>query len=384
MRKMPGLTRWLWWFGLGAALIVLFKVSTELTWVFRSVGALFDILAPFIGGFALAFFLYAPCNWVENQLLRLKGKAWPKLARPLSLAIVYLLLVGAVALLIYLVIPTLITNLSDLVKSLPTYISGAKERLEYWAGTDGVIAGLNIQETLDKGYQAMMELVNKLLTTENMMSALRGVIAATTSLVDVVLSFIVSVYMLSGRERLLKETGQVLSLFVKPRRLARMKYYGGRIGTIFYKYFYGAFMDAILVGIVASVGLLILRVPYAVALGMLMGLMNMIPYFGAIIAGVMIVLLTLLSRNVYSALIVAIFLIVIQQIDGNLIQPRVVGGSVGLRPIYVLLSVTLFGGLWGFWGIFLGVPLMAVVQLFVKEAIAAKNEATEATPPASD
>jgi len=125
---------------------------------------------------------------------------------------------------------------------------------------------------------------------------------------------------------------------------------------------------------VVSIGLLIFRVPYAVLLGLLLGLLNMIPYFGAIIGGIGVVLVTLLAKNLYAAIGVAIFIVVVQQIDANIIQPRVVGGSVGLRPIYVLLAITLFGGLFGFWGIFLGVPLMAVVQMFVKDAIARRRE----------
>ena len=142
---------------------------------------------------------------------------------------------------------------------------------------------------------------------------------------------------------------------------------------IFYKYLYGALLDALLVGVVVSIGLLVFRVPYAVLLGLLLGLMNLIPYFGAIIGGIGVVLCTLLTKNIYAAIGVAIYVVVIQQVDGNIIQPRIVGGSVGLRPIYVLLAITLFGGLFGFWGILLGVPLMAVLQMLVKDAIALRR-----------
>ena len=120
--------------------------------------------------------------------------------------------------------------------------------------------------------------------------------------------------------------------------------------------------------------------PYAVLLGMLLGLLNMIPYFGAIIGCIGIALVTLLTNGFAAALGVAIFIVVVQQVDANIIQPRVVGGSVGLRPIYVLLAITLFGGLFGFWGIFLGVPLMAIVQMFVKDAIVAKRSKDEKKP----
>ena len=374
MKKMPRLSHWLWWFSLAAALVVFYKLCSDLSGVGALIGTVAGILAPFIGGFVLAFFLYTPSNWLETRFLRLKGRLWRPLARPLSLTIVYLALLGVLALLVYLLIPTLISGLAGLLRALPGYLESAKGRLEEFARPGGLLDGLSMQDKINDVYQAALAFVTKLLSTENLMTALRGVVNVTTSLVDVVLAVIVSAYMLAGRERLGKEARQVLGLVIKPARLTRLGDYGRRAGDVFYKYFYGAFLDALVVGVVVSVGLLIFDIPYAVALGMLLGLMNMIPYFGAIIGCAGIVLLTLLSKNLYAALGVAIFLIVVQQVDSNIIQPRIVGGSVGLRPIYVLLGVTLFGGLMGFWGIILGVPLMAVIQMLVKDKIAAKAQ----------
>ncbi len=373
MRKMPGVTRWLWWFGLGAALIVLYKMCNDLSALWNILGVIVGILAPFIGGFAIAFFLNKPAGWLESAFKKLKGKVWQTVARPLSLIIVYLALLGGLSLLVYLIIPTLITSLTDLAKALPGYINGTRDRLAQLIGPGGMLENLGLQDKVNELYQAAMALVTKLLTTENLLNALKGVVSTATSLVDVVLAVIISAYMLGSRERLGRQVHQVLSLMMKPRRLAILSDYGRRTGSIFYNYFYGAFLDALVVGLVVSIGLLIFGVPYAVALGMLLGFMNMIPYFGAIIGGAGIVLITLLSKNIYAAIGVAIFIVVVQQIDGNIIQPRVVGGSVGLWPIYVLLGVTVFSGLMGFWGIILGVPLMAVIQMLVKDAIAAKE-----------
>ncbi len=370
MRKMPGLTRWFWWFSLAAALILLYKLCGNLSQVWQVILSLIGILAPFIGGFALAFFLKAPTSWLEGRFLRLRGRLWPRLARPLSLAIVYLVLLGALGLLVYLIIPNVVTSLTGLVRAMPGYLESARGRLEEFLRPGGFLYELGLSDKLGEVYGRLLDALQKLLSTENILNALRGVLNVTTSLVDVVLAIIVSVYMLSGRERLSRQAKAVLGLFVKEKRLTAFLDYSHRIGDIFYKYFYGAFLDALVVGAVVSIGLLIFRVPYAVALGMLLGLMNMVPYFGAVVGSVGIVTVTLLSRNIYAAIGVAIYLVVVQQIDGNIIQPRVVGGSVGLRPIYVLLGVTVFGGLLGFWGIILGVPLMAIIQMLVKERIA--------------
>lgn len=371
MDKKPS-RRWIWYFSLLTALIVVFKLCDNLGQVFGAVGFIIGILAPFVGGLMIAFLLHHPTLWLERKIAKIKGRFWQAVARPLSLVAMYLLLLGIVALLISMVLPHLASSLADLVRAMPGYVDAAIVRLEAMMHSE-FLQSLDLAETLDTLYQTLFDTVSRLLSTENVLTALRGVINVTTSIVDVVIAIIVSVYILSGREHLMREAKAVCGLFAPKKRVESIVHYGHRIATIVYHYFYGALLDALVVGVVVSVGLSIFRVPYAVLLGMLLGLMNMIPYFGAIIGCIGIALVTLLTNGFAAAIGVVIFIVVVQQVDANIIQPRVVGGSVGLRPIYVLLSITLFGGLFGFWGIFLGVPLMAVVQMFVKDAIAAKR-----------
>lgn len=372
MEKKKPSRRWIWYFSLLAALIVVFKLCDNLGRVVGAIGFVISILAPFVAGLMIAFLLHHPTLWLERKIGKLKGRFWQWAARPLSLVTVYLLLLGVVALLISLVLPHLAASLADLIRSLPGYVEIAIARVEAMVHS-GFLKELDLAGTLDTMYQTLFNTVSGLLSAENVLTALRSVINVTTSIVDVVIAIIVSVYMLSGREHLMREAKAFCGLFTSRRRVEIIGCYGHRIAAIFYNYFYGALLDALVVGVVVSVGLSIFRVPYAVLLGMLLGLLNMIPYFGAIIGCVGIALVTLLTNGFAAALGVVIFIVVVQQVDANIIQPRVVGGSVGLRPIYVLLSITLFGGLFGFWGIFLGVPLMAVVQMFVKDAIAAKR-----------
>ena len=191
------------------------------------------------------------------------------------------------------------------------------------------------------------------------------------------LAIIVSVYMLLGRESLVRATKLVLGLVFKPKTMASLSLYGHKTAKIFYNYIYSQFLDALVVGVLATIGFLLARMPNAPVFGMLLGLMNMVPYFGALIGGVVSVLIMLLSGNFYGAVFIAIYIIVMQQIDANIIQPRIIGENVGIRPIYVLLGITVFGGLIGFWGIFLGAPFMAVIQLLVIDYIAyRKGKAT--------
>lgn len=384
MDRKQAIRKWLWYFSIPAAAVLLYKIYDNFGEAMGLIGKLIGILSPFVGGFILAFFLHGPCRWLEGKLTGLKGKAWPRLARPLSLVTVYLALLGVLALVTYLVVPVLTSSLTDLVGALPRYLTTAQKGLEEFMGSHGALADLQLEEKLAGVYQSLLAALTKLLTTENILTALRGVGSVASSLIDVVIAFVVSVYMLAGQEHLSRALNNFLGLFINPPVLSTIRHYTLRSGTIFQKYFYGALLDALAVGVIVSIGLLIFRVPYAVLLGMMLGLMNMIPYFGAIIGCIGIALITLLTSNLYTAIGVIIYVVVVQQIDANIIQPRVVGDSVGLRPFYVLLSITLFGGLFGFWGIFLAPPLMAIIQMFVRDASANKCKQAVPTPTESE
>ena len=383
MEKKKPTRRWIWYFSLIAALIVVFKLCDNFEQVVGTVGKLIGILAPFLAGLMIAFLLHHPSLWLEKQIKKCKGRFWQVVARPFALVAVYLLLIGALVLVGALVLPRLTESLFDLVRSLPGYIEKAMVKLNDLQQTE-FMQRFDLVETLDQLYTSLMDTVTRLMSTENVMTALRGVLNFTTSIVDVVIALIVSVYMLSGREYLMRELKALCGLFLPKKRVNIVSDYAHRTAAIFYKYFYGALLDALVVGVVVSMGLLIFRVPYAVLLGLLLGLLNIVPYFGAIIGCIGIALVTLLTNGFAAALGVVIFIIVVQQIDANILQPRVVGDSVGLRPIYVLLAITLFGGLFGFWGILLGVPLMAVVQMIVKDAITAKREKEIMSPTAKE
>ena len=373
MERKNSVKRWLWTFSLVAAAILVYKLYDNFGEAVGLIGKMIGILSPFVGGFVLAFFMHGPSNLLEKQFLKLKGKLWPKLARPLALFISYVALLSLLALVIYLIIPAVVDSITGLIEALPDYYASLMTTVDKLVEPGGVLENLRLQDRLQDVYDSLVGALTELVTTENIVTAIKGVGNVASAIIKVVIAVIVSLYMLGGREHLIRALKNFLSLFIKPKTLHTLGDYTHRTGTIFYKYFFGTFLDSICVGVVVSVGLLIFRVPYAILLGMGLGLLNMIPYFGAIAGCIVIALVTLLTNGFYTALGVTVYTIVVQQIDANIIQPRVVGDSVGLRPIYVLLSITLFGGLFGFWGIFLAPPLMAIVQMLVRDATIARN-----------
>lgn len=362
-------------FLLGCALILVYKVFDNLGAIGGVIAKLWSIMMPFIVGFGIAFLLFAPVNWLDGRLHRCKWHWMQRAARPIAVTVVYLAALAVLALVIYIAVPALIGAIRDFLSG--DYIGDFSEKINAFiqssAQDGGLLAGLDLQGKINDLGASLGEF----FSADRIVGYLSGVVNFASSLVDVLMAIIVSVYMLLGKESLIRAVKAVSGLVIKPRAMGLFSVYSHKIAKIFYSYFYSQIIDAFVVAVLATIGLLIVGLPsgMAPALGMMLGIFNMIPYFGALIGGVICVLIALIANgSLYSALFVAIYILVMQQIDANIIQPRIVGHTVGIRPIYVLLGITLFGGLFGFWGVFLGAPFIAVVQMLLQDCIDNKNK----------
>ena len=171
MQNKLQVKKWLWYFSLLAAVAVLYKTYTNLDGVLGLVDKIVGIFAPFVGGFVLAFFLFRPSNWLEQRFLSLKGKAWTKLARPLSIATIYLAFLGLVSLFFYLVIPILVESLTGLFDSIPKLLTDTYNNLQSRIAPDGLLGNLKLQDNVDEIYANLTDTFTKLITTDNVMAA---------------------------------------------------------------------------------------------------------------------------------------------------------------------------------------------------------------------
>lgn len=370
MKKGNTLTRWLWWFSLIGAAVLLYKTTDNLAGFTAGISSFIGIFTPFIIGFVIAFLLYAPCNRLERWIKTSKSKLLGKTARYISIAVCYIAFLAVVAGVLVLLLPALYNGVAGFVKSLPTYYENLAERIAVYTAEGGVIDRLGLTETVNSAYEAVYQKLLSFANPQTLLTAFRGVLSVTSSLFDVIMAIIVSVYMLAQREALLRAAKSLLGAILNEKLLSTCSLYTHKTASIFYHYLYGALLDAVVVAVLMAIGLSLFRLPNAVLLGCLIGIMNFIPYFGAIIGGCIAVLIALLTQNIYSALGVLIYVVVIQQVDGNIIQPRIIGSSVGLRPIYVLLAITVGGGLFGFWGMLISVPFAAVIKMLLTDFIA--------------
>ncbi len=369
VKGLKGVISWLSAFLFAVAVIAVYKTFDNFDSIWAFVGTILDILSPFVTGFGLAFLLFAPSRFLENKLAGARNRFLRKGARPIAIAVVYLALLLIVAVILIFALPALARALIGFLKTLPDYYKTARDWVEQYTRPGGVLENFDVPGKLQELYDNVLSKINM----DTITASLQGVANLTSSLLNVFMAFIISVYMLASREALFRALRAVCGLFMKDKWMDNISRYGHKAGEIFYKYLYSILIDCCVMGVIVSIGLLIFGVPNAVLLGMIVGFLNMIPYFGALAGGVGCVVIALLSGNIYTAIGVGVYILAMQQIDGNVIQPRIVGGGVGIKPIYVLLAITIGGGLFGFWGIVLGVPFMAVALMLLQDFIAYRN-----------
>ena len=373
MKDKGAVKRWLWWLSLIAAAILIYRISFDVSGVLRGIGSFISIFTPFIIGFAITFLLYAPCNRLELRLKRSRFAFFRKGARGVSLIVCYAVFFAIIAGLLTLLLPALYSGISSFITSLPDYYADLSARLAELTKEGGFLSRFDLSDDLKSIYDSAYSMLLSLASTENMLTVVKSAMSVTSTVLSIIMAVIVSIYMLLQREALLSVIKRLLDATIGSKAMRFLTDYAHRTAAIFYSYLYGAAMDACIVAVLMVVGLSLFRLPRSVLLGCFIGIMNLIPYFGAIISGALVILVALLTKNIYTAIGVAVYILVIQQLDGNIIQPKIIGQSVGVRPIYVLLAITLGGGLFGFWGILLSVPSMAVMQMLVCDFIDYRN-----------
>lgn len=354
---------WLPLFLFAVAIIIFYKVVDRLPQVFSAILDVIGVISPFIGGLIIAFVLYKPVFKFEKLLLKSKKTFLKNHARGISVLGSYCSLILILTLILYLLLPRIFSSAMSLVQNLPTYYNSAVEYVKTLSGEDGKIFGFDVNKILSS------------LSVSNILSYFDlsavgkyagEIFSATGTVIDVFMAFVVSVYVLLGRNHLIKVARKILSMVLTKEKVQKLGRYSIRISDIFYSYIYSQLIDAVIVCILCFIIFSIIGVPYGSLLAILMGLCNMIPYFGAIIGGGVTVIVTIItSGNFLKAIIVLACIIVVQQVDANLIQPKIVANSVGLKPIYVLLAIMIGSGLFGFVGMLICVPVMAVIRMII-------------------
>ena len=352
-----------------AAALVLLVIYSGTVW--GGIEMFVGILTPFLVGGAIAFVLNLPMSWVEKKWFgRWNGKVASKIKRPISMVIAILIICLIIALIFLLVIPQIGESLAELGVQIPAFFNSTLAALtklanEYPEILEEVKKLQNIKIDWDTVINTVVDFLkngmgNVLTVTVTAAGSLIG------GIVNTFIAFIFAVYILAQKENLGRQSDKLLDAYLPEVWSARIKKVMKLMFKNFSKFVSGQCIEAVILGCMFVVAMAIFGFPYAVMVGTLIAVTALIPVVGAFIGCFVGAFLILINDPIQAVWFIIMFLI-IQQIEGNLIYPRVVGSSVGLPSIWVLVAVSVGGSLFGVAGMLLFIPLLSTVYALVKE-----------------
>lgn len=331
-------------------------------------GKIIEIVFPFILGGALAFILNIPMTFFENKLSKIKNKKRKSLInknliRFISLILAIIVITFILYLIINLIVPELIDIIKLLVSNIPYYAEEINKFInsntENIQEIDSLISGMNFDT--DSIKNELMEILSSVLSSS--VSLVMGVVGLITNLI---IAIIFAIYILTSKENLKNQVLRIIKAYCKKEKAIKIIEVGRITNKTFKNFLTVQALEATILGSLCIIGMLILKIPYAVPIGVLVGVTALIPVVGAFI-GIIIGAILILSAEPIKVITFIIFVLILQQVEGNVIYPRVVGGSVGLPGMWVLVAVTVGGSLFGILGMLLGVPVFSVIYSMIKK-----------------
>ncbi len=327
--------------------------------------------SPIIIGCAIAFVLNILMTFYERHIFKNpKKKFVAKIKRPLSILISFLTLAAIIAVVLWLILPQLISAIEMLVLQVPT----ALQNLVAWFDQTNIfseeftaiLSGIDFKSQIEKIISAVTGGVGDALNV-----AVKVVTSVFSGIVTAFFSIIFSIYILFSKEKLSEQFKRSMRIYLKETLYEKIKYILKIANDCFHNYIAGQCIEALILGVLCMIGMFILRLPYAPMISALIAFTALIPIAGAYI-GALVGAFLILMVSPIKALVFLIFIIVLQQFEGNVIYPKVVGSRMGLPAIWVLAAVTIGGGIYGVLGMLLGVPIAATIYYIVQQDVRKK------------
>ncbi|WP_297286795.1 AI-2E family transporter [uncultured Brachyspira sp.] len=363
MKGKKNVTKWFYWFTFAVAVIAVYKTLDNFSEIANFIGTVFAVIMPFLIAIIIAYLFYTPSAKLEA--LFKKSRILKKKARTLSVLIVYIIAIVVVVFLIKSVIPTATNSVMDLVRSLPDYYNNVLEAYDN-LDESSILKQVDVHGIIDKMKQInFMDYIN-FSTVGQYISGAIGVVSAVFS---VFVSLIFSIYILISR-RDIKTFFIKLTRAVFPENVCKnIIEYVGKTNQIFLKFIYCQILDGVIIGIIMSIILSLMDIKYGALLGGMIGLLNIIPYFGAIIGVAIACIITIFTGGLEKAILMLIVTIIMQQVDANIINPHILGEGLKTSPILIIFAVTVGGAFFGVLGMFLAVPIAAIAKIIIEDYI---------------
>ncbi len=358
------------WLPLIVSSIIIYWGINNLNIIGSFINKIMQIIFPFILGGALAFILNIPMSFFERKLSKIKyGKKQlfknKKMLRTISLVLAVIVIAIILYIIVNLVVPELLDVVELLIGNIPYYAEEISKFIEnnteHLKDLDNLMTNINFDK--DSIKNELMGIVSGLLT-----SSISLVIGIVGVVVNLFISIVFSIYLLTGKEKLQIQCTKILKAYLKEKTATKIIEIGKTANKIFRSFFTVQCLEATILGTLCILGMLILKIPYAVPIGVLVGVTALIPVVGAFL-GIIIGSILIISVNPIKVITFIVFVLILQQVEGNIIYPKVVGTSVGLPGMWVLFAVTVGGSLFGIVGMLLGVPFVSVIYTVLKNDV---------------
>lgn len=343
--------------------IVSAKIINNIEAIFVGIGwvlgAIWKLLIPFLIGFFIAFILNSAVNFIETDFANLfaKGKKG-KALRIISVWIVYLVAISLITLAVVYLVPAVKDSAVEFKNNLPANLEKSQAVLAKF----GISVDVNIEEELK-------EVITKFLSQDGSISSLwNKVMEGANALLNIILGIIISIYILLDKENFLEGWRKFVGACFNKKKSDKIFEFCDYVTKTFDKFIVGKLVDSLIIGLIAYIGFLIMGIKYRLIFAIIIGITNIIPYFGPIMGAVPVGILVFLY-NPPMTIPVLIFIFVLQQFDGNILGPMVLGDAIGVKPVEIILAIIVGGAIGGVLGMFLAVPTYVVIADSIKKLI---------------
>ena len=348
---------------------LMYRIVNNSDILITSMHFIISMISPFIWAFAFAYLFNPLMIKLENGM---------GIRRGFVILLIYMVIIGIVIVILTFVTPQIMGNIGDIFDKMPGYIKITENFFRDNIQNLEILKKYNLDSSLEETLNAILDQINGTLSIETgtafTIAALSKALSVTSAFFSFMMGLIISVYMLLDKENFIIGTKKILYAIFKRNIADEVVGFGNTVNVIFGRYFNGKILDSIIIGIICLAGLSIMKVEYALLLSIIIGLTNMIPYFGPFFGAIPAVLITLFN-NPLQALWVLLFILVLQPFDGLYLGPKILGEKVGLKPFWIIMAIVVGGKLFGVMGMLLGAPFTAVIIEFFRRFVNKRLEA---------
>ncbi|WRS28565.1 AI-2E family transporter [Oscillospiraceae bacterium MB08-C2-2] len=348
------------YFLLAVAVIAAYKIILELEVILNWIRQFSGIVSPFFMGFALAYVLSIPSGAIQRFLGKSEILFLRKRKKFLSIMLTYVLALLLIVLILRLVVPSVYSSIRLFLSNFQMYYNSARDFID----TINELSIINLDISMDKLVASIRS-----FSMERLSASIGAIFGVSSALFSAFLAVVSSIYILSEKEKFKQYFTRLLRAFLPSTAYDIILKYTRDLDHNFKQYLYTQTLDGCILGTIATIELYLLGSQYALVLGIMLGIVNYIPYFGSIIGSLVAVVVVAFTQGIPAAVLTGVILLITQQIDGNIIQPKLMGGSFSLSPLLVIISISIGGALAGIFGMIAAIPIVAVLKNILEDAV---------------